>query len=207
MASSTQISLPHRFAKTSSNGPVNNASAAGNFPGIHGIAMLPAEVMADIMSYVLIHSKQPVQLRSSKQRRWLREVEDLKAGTQQSRSFRRSRMVDLLLVSQQFYFARIKAFYGENELFFPSLDHLAAFLAKIDVDRRTCVRKIVIGMEHEAAIHWFLDPAPLPDHPFVAMTALQQVTVLVEHVGNLKGRIEAKMRARWMTGEGRLSVR
>ena len=58
--------------------------------------------------------------------------------------FQQSNLLDVLVVCRDFYFAGIKAFYGENTLRFVGEDHLEHYVESLDSERRDCVRNIVL---------------------------------------------------------------
>ncbi len=123
---------------------------------------LPAEVLTNILSRVLVRRRQPVYLRSSHERRWGKEIEDLRGPLPRLRFDRRwsyklgmrenpgargrtqnpSWLLRVLRVNKAFYFAGIDAFYGGNELGFPGFPRLRAFLDDTDKDRKSCIKRL-----------------------------------------------------------------
>lgn len=67
----------------------------------------------------------------------------------------KSDILDVLLVCRQFYFAGIEAFFSENIFNFNDLSHLTKFVDAVDLDRRRCVKSVVL--QFSTAYTWRVD--------------------------------------------------
>ena len=125
-------------------------------------SLLPHELWVQILSYNLVQQKQPVKLRSAAQRRWKSEIDALKqdlasmstkrkrvqatTSTNTKKDRKRFASLSVLRVCKTFYFAGTEAFYGSNTLAFSSLKDFSAFARKIEIDRKSCIKRIVVDL-------------------------------------------------------------
>ena len=139
------------------------------------ILTLPHELLVHILSHNLARP-QAIVLRSGTRRRWQNEVYDLgnvqwkhnsslfpthvQAELRARRKAIKSPLLELLLVSRQFYFAGIAAFFGENVLKFEDLQHLAQLNKTLDLDRRRCIRSIELHFKFHQGLIWGLEGLP-----------------------------------------------
>lgn len=125
---------------------------------------LPAEVLTQLLSYVLVaEDGAEITLRGKRARRWRNELNGLQVSNEAlvrptgygsrfdytpapARSAK-SALLDILLVSRAFYFSGIEAYYGGNVFRFDTANQLASFVETTHVDRRRCVRDVVLSME------------------------------------------------------------
>lgn len=134
------------------------------------VLKLPKEIQITILSFLVVREKQPIVLRSAKARRWRNEVRNLAAPDLGVRgwdferdhhqryddlpAFRKSPLLKVLLVCKDFYYAGIEAFYGGNTLHFESLEHLQQLAAKLDKDRKRCIRHIDLWVLDGPTSRW-----------------------------------------------------
>lgn len=121
------------------------------------IFRLPAELLRQILSYVLTKDH-PVKLYTTQDRRWRNElrtiapidlnnsnlvvVPNVDRDLSKAKAFK-STLLDLLLVSRQFYFAGTETYFGENCFGFEDLEHLRQFVDGVENERRKWIRRIL----------------------------------------------------------------
>ena len=107
-------------------------------------------------------SGKPITLRSAKGRRWRNEVQTLTEAwgerafwsrgeddffrTPRSRSAK-SQLLDILLVSRDFYFSGVAAFFGGNAFCFEGPQALSSMTKTLDSDRRRHIAQVVVTVE------------------------------------------------------------
>lgn len=127
---------------------------------------MPHEILTQILTLVLVNDKQKqMTFHSRSGRRWKNEVLNLNHTRRyyhvyQSRysathRVNKSDLLDILLVSRNFYFAGIAAFFGENVLNFENVCPVEQLTATLDLDRRRCIRHIVFHLHiHQSLREW-----------------------------------------------------
>lgn len=160
------------------------------------ILTLPGEILVNILSYVVVDPQKAVILRSAAERRWRNELQRLLSVDWnqpiQSRYYCRdpiipnestskSLLLDVLLVSRQFYFAGIAAFFGENTIGLDDARGLQRFTEDLDTDRRYCIRNLEINfrLPNQRTGLWDRDPfesAKMLSAGFVKLPSLQSAT-------------------------------
>lgn len=101
-----------------------------------------------MLSYILAQPSRRLRLRSARDRRWRNEAKALRGlNPGPLRPFKKSPLLDILLVSKDFYYAGIKAYYGLNTLQFHTATHLKQFAETVGIDRRRCIRSIVVHIQ------------------------------------------------------------
>lgn len=129
------------------------SSSESSASGSDAILALPHEILAQILTYILVNDDQkPIMLHSRLGRRWKNEVLHLQNTRRSYDAFEnlyyalhkanKSNLLDILLVCRSFYFAGIAAFFGENVFQFENVHHLERLTATLDLDRRRCIRHI-----------------------------------------------------------------
>ena len=169
-----------------------------------GIRDLPEELLEEIISHVLASAK-PITLREPQERRWAKELADLRSESpglsRRKRSapgkrrpaMRKSPLIKVLLVCKAFYFAGLTSYYGKNTFRFDDVAHLELCKARFTIRHKACIRRIQLDLD------WIdTSPAskptsikdlnlcesrPLGEDPFVDFPKLDMVCINCTHTG------------------------
>jgi len=146
------------------------------------ILHLPQEILIQILSHVIgTRPSTGVCLWNTNQSQW--------CGP---RRLPTDRYTGTLLVNRAFYHAGLEAYYGNAVFKFLNTNHLRAVAAGLGLDRRRCIRAIVINLEFEINIKAIkegkelLEPLCVPyknddlaADPFICLPSLRMVKVML----------------------------
>ncbi|EME44762.1 hypothetical protein DOTSEDRAFT_24752 [Dothistroma septosporum NZE10] len=204
---SPQVIIPKSEASAMRSNPTSEVTRSDAHPDQNtSIQSLPEELLDLILTHVLLNPK-PITLREPQERRWAKELSDLRNESPSPRRQRRNRsapekrrpamrkspLLKILLVCKAFYSTGLKCYFGKNVFRFEDVAHLRGCMARFTKGHRACLRRVWVELEwvdgtpagrgaslKEISVG---EARPMGENPFVGFSRLESVVLSCVHVG------------------------